>query len=125
MSKKRNLLPIYTTKGGLGAYLDYPYIYNELGEWIGWVTKKRDVYSVLGTYVGYLSDDPRILRKRSLDYTIPRQKPPSPPKKIRVPASVPLPHMMPELKYSTVDVLDEEPEKLMPVDSHELKEDLD
>ncbi len=125
MAGKRNIFPIYTSRGDLGAYLVYPHLFNNQGEWIGWVTEKREVYSVLGIYVGWLSDDPRILRKRSYDYTLPRRKPPSPPKKIRVPASVPLARMMPELTYSTVDVLDEEPYQLQPIHAHELKEDMD
>ena len=54
------LIPIYTSKGDAEAFLDYPYLYNRTGDWIGWVTSKRDVYSVLGHYVGYLTNDPRI-----------------------------------------------------------------
>ena len=42
------LIPIYTSKGDAEAFLDYPYLYNRTGDWIGWVTSKRDVYSVLG-----------------------------------------------------------------------------
>jgi hypothetical protein len=125
MGKKRNLLPIYTSRGDLGAYLDYPNLYNYRGEWIGWVTGNREVYSVLGIFVGWLSDDPRILRKRAYDFSKPRLDPPATPPKIDVPASVPLPRMMPELTFSTVDVLEEEPEKLSPLHSHELKEDMD
>ena len=125
MGQRKRLFPIYTSRGDVGAYLVYPYLYNRQGEWVGWVTEDREVYSILGTYVGWLSDDPRILRKRSDDFTKPRIKPPNPPKKIRVPASVPLPPMMSELTYSTVDILEEEPHKLSPIHSHELKEDMD
>jgi hypothetical protein len=32
---------------------------------------------------------------------------------------------MPEVTYSTVDVLEEEDYKLRPIDSHELKEDIE
>ena len=42
----------------------YPYLYNTQGEWIGWVTPQREVYSILGVFVGRLSNDPRILGKR-------------------------------------------------------------
>ena len=43
------LIPIYTSRGDAEAFLDYPYLFNRIGDWIGWVTPKRDVYSVLGT----------------------------------------------------------------------------
>ena len=125
MRRKRNLYPIYTSRGDVGAYLIYPYIFSKLGEWVGWVTKERHVYSVLGTYVGWMSDEPRILRKRSIEFTKPMLEPPPSPGKIRVPASVPLPPMMAELDYSTIDVLEEESYKLRPIDAHELKEDMD
>jgi hypothetical protein len=119
------MFPIYTSRGDLGAYLVYPYLYNSRGEWIGWVNEKREVYSVLGIYVGWLSDDPRILRTRAEDFSKKRLNPPPPPSKIEVPASVPLPRMMSELTYATVDVLEEEADRLSPLDSHELKEDMD
>ncbi len=125
MAGKRKLIPIYTSSGDLGAYLAYPYIYNPQGEWIGWVTPEREVYSILGHYVGWLSDDPRILRKRSYDFSKPRRTPPPPPPRIRVPATVPLPPMMSELTYTTVDVLEEEPERLSTADFDDLREDMD
>lgn len=59
------LIPIYNSKGDAGAFLEYPYIFNRNGDWVGFVTPKREVYSVLGYYVGYLTNDPRILRRRS------------------------------------------------------------
>ena len=59
------IVPLYTSNGDVAAYLSYPHIYNPLGEWIGFCTREREVYSVLGNYVGYLSDDQRILRQRS------------------------------------------------------------
>ena len=125
MVSKHNRIPIYTSRGDLGAYLVYPYLYNQVGEWIGWVTTERDVYSVLGSYVGWLSDDPRILRKRSYNFLKPRIKPPQKQPRIKVPATVPLSPMMSELTYTTVDVLEEEPERLSTADHHELKEDMD
>jgi hypothetical protein len=119
------LIPIYTTSGDLGAYLVYPHIYNPIGEWIGYVTPDRDVYSVLGHYVGKLSNDPRILRKRSYDFSRPRQTPPPPQRRISVPATVPLAPMMAELSFSMIDVLDDEPERLSTIDFDELREDMD
>jgi hypothetical protein len=68
MASQRKVIPIYTTRGDVGAYLAYPYIFSAIGEWIGWVTPEREVYSVYGGYVGSLGSGPRILRKRSDSY---------------------------------------------------------
>lgn len=121
---KQRILPIYTTLGDVGGYLYYPYIFNSSGEWVGWVTEGREVYSVLGHYVGWLSNDPRVLRKRSYDFTKPRKTPPVPPPKLRPPATVPLAPLMPELTHATIDVLYEEPYRLRTMDFDELREDM-
>ena len=125
MSTQKRFIPIYTSQGDLGAYLVYPHLFNRRGEWIGWVTAEREVFSVLGNYVGWLTDDPRIIRKRSNDFSKPRLTPPEPQPRIRVPVSVPLPSLMPELSYSHIDVLEEEPEKLSTIDFDEFREDMD
>jgi hypothetical protein len=119
------LIPIYTSRGDAEAFLDYPYLFNHNGDWIGWVTPKRDVYSVLGHYVGYLTNDPRILRKRATFTLKPRLQPPTPPKKVYPPATIPLAPMMSELTSSLVDVLLDEPERLHSLDSGDLRQDLD
>lgn len=121
----QKIIPIYTSKGDVEAFLSYPYIFNRTGDWIGWVTPKREVYSVLGYYVGYITDDPRILRKRATSTLKPRLTPPPPPERIRLPASVPLAPMMSELTYSLVDVLMEEAERLHTVETGEFRQDLD
>jgi len=118
------VIPIYTTKGDAEAFLSYPYLFNRNGDWIGWVTARREVYSVLGFYVGYLSSDPRVLRKRSTSTLMERAAPPPPPGKVYPPATIPLAPMMPELTRSTIDVLLDEPERLHPLDAGELREDL-
>lgn len=120
-----NIIPLYTTKGDAEVFLVYPYLFNRQGEWVGFVTPNREVYSVLGYYVGELKADKRIIRKRSMDDEKPRQKPPARPQKIRIPASIPLPPMMGELPHSLVDVLEYEPERLHTIDSGEFREDLD
>jgi hypothetical protein len=119
------VVPLYTTNGDVGAYLSYPHIYNGLGEWIGFCTKEREVYSVLGNYVGYLSDDQRILRQRSSSADRERMAPPPRPMRLMAPALVPLAPMMRELTQSTVDVLLEEPERLHTADMGELRPDLE
>lgn len=127
MNTKPAVIPIYNSKGDAEIFLWYPYLYNRSGEWVGWVDPKRDVYSVLGFYVGYLTNDPRILCKRVTSTLKPRRSPPQPPElhRINLPATIPLAPMMSELTYSTMDVLLEEPERLHTLDLGEMKEDLD
>ncbi len=118
------LIPIYNSKGDTEAFLDYPYLFNRNGDWIGFVMANRDVYSVLGNYAGYLTNDRRILRKRATSTLKPHVQPPPIPKKIYPPAQVPLAPLMSEITYSMVDVLLEEPERLHTLDLGELKEDM-
>ena len=118
-------VPIYSTPGDWVSMLVFPYLYNTIGEWIGWVTPDRQVYNVLGIYVGWLTDEPRILRRRIIDGSRPRLEPPTRPARIRPPATVPLPPMMAELPFEIIDVLDDEPDRLHTIDAGELKEDMD
>lgn len=124
MAKSMRIVPIYTSDGDLKAYMVYPMVYNQTGEWIGFVTMDRDVYSVHGEYVGWISDDPRILRKRSYDHSKQKLTPPPPPEDLPVPSRNPLAPMMSELSFETVDVLQDEPEKLPTVDAGELRDDI-
>ncbi len=121
----RNLIPIYTTRGDIGAYLGYPYLYNPRGEWIGWIMPDRRIYSVRGAYVGWLSKEARVLRKLSETYDYPRIQPPQQPERVNPPATSPLPPMMPELPYGVIDVLQDRPELLPCVDFGDLRQDLD
>ena len=125
ISQPARLIPIYNSKGDADAFLVYPFLFNRNGDWIGWVTPQRDVYSVLGYYAGYLTNEPRILRKRVTSTLKPRMKPITPPRRISPPATVPLPPMMQEITYSTIDVLLDEPERLHALDGGELREDMD
>ena len=77
MPEQKKLIPIYNSRGEIGALLSFPYIYNLAGEWIGWVTSERTVYSVHGHYVGTLTKDPRIVRKREDGDHRPAQKSPA------------------------------------------------
>lgn len=121
----RQLIPIYTTPGDCSAVMVFPFLFNLQGEWIGFVTPKREVFDVDGLYVGWITAEPRILRKRVSADGLKRIDPPERPKRIRPPGTVPLPPMMAELPFSVIDVLDEEPERLHTLDSGELKEDMD
>jgi hypothetical protein len=119
------IIPIYASNGEAEALLAFPYLFNRNGEWIGWVTPKRDVYSVMGVYVGSLSNEARIVRRRSEDENRPRLQPPPKPGKIAVPPSIPLAPLMSDLPISLIDVLLEQPERLHTIDSGELREDMD
>ena len=118
-------IPIYTTSGDTAGFLVFPYLFDQSGEWMGWVTADRLVYSVTGHYVGWLHHDFRILRRRAEDYIHPDQNPPARPARLSPPATVPLPPMMAELKYETVDVLDELPELLPVYDAFSFPEEAD
>ena len=122
---QQRIIPVYSSRGEAEAFLAFPYLFNRSGEWIGVVTPKREVYSVLGSYVGMLTNDPRIVRKRADDELKPRLKIPAAPRRIVIPATTPLAPMLSELTHSLVDVLVEEPERLHTMDSGELREDLD
>ncbi len=118
------VIPIYTSKGDAEAFLEYPYLFNRNGDWIGFVTPKREVYSVLGYYVGYLSNDARILRRTMTAALKPRLPVPDPPPRRYPPATIPLAPLMKELTTTTIDVLLEEPQRLHPLDAGELREDI-
>lgn len=119
------LIPIYTTKGDAEAFLSYPYLFNRSGDWIGFVTPQREVYSVMGNYVGTLTNDPRIVGKRTTSTLKPRLIPPPTPPKVYPPATVPLPPMMPELSHSVIDILLDASERLHTIDSGEQLQDMD
>ena len=118
------LYPIYSGRGDLAAFLAFPFVYNQGGEWIGWVSSERKVYSVHGQYVGSLEKGPRILRKLSDGFDQPRQRPPLKPPKINVPSMAPLAPLMAELSNGVIDVLESAPELLPTLDAGE-REDLD
>ena len=122
---QRRIIPIYSSRGEAEAFLLFPHLFNRNGDWIGWVTPKREIYSVLGYYVGALTDDARIVRKRADDENKPRLQAPPFPGRISTPATIPLAPLMKDLTHSIVDVLQEEPERLHTLDGGELRQDLD
>jgi len=123
MTGAKKPTPIYTTSGDTGGYLVSPYIYNYAGDWIGWVAFDNQVYSVYGRYVGWLNKDNRILRRRADDFQRPSLDPPSPPPRFLPPATVPLPPLMAELKYETVDVLEDFPDLMPRLDDFAVSDD--
>jgi hypothetical protein len=116
---------IFTSRGDWGAFLIYPYLFNQTGEWIGWATRNKEIYNLDGNYVGTISSDQRILRKKSLDTVPPKLEIPHPPDKPRIPAAIPLPPQMAELSYDYLDVLDDMPDMLHTMDSGEFKPDVE
>lgn len=118
------IIPIFSSRGDAEAFLVYPYLFNRQGEWIGFITPQREVYSVLGYYVGNLTNDPRIFRKRSQEER-PRLKPPTRPERIRIPSGNPLPKMMGDVPFEMIDVLQDQPELLHTLDSGEFRPDMD
>ncbi len=116
---------IFTSRGDWGAFLIYPYLFNQIGEWIGWATRDRQIFNLDGNYVGTLSPDQRIVRKKYLEDPPPKRDLPKPPGKPRIPGSVPLPPQMGDLSYDSLDVLEEMPGLLHTMDSGEFKPDVD
>lgn len=118
--------PLYTTRGEWAGLLLDGWLYSPQGEWIGWVERDGGVYSVVGEYVGTLTRDFRVLRPRSLTAAARlRRKPPARPAvKITPPASVPLAPLMAETGFETVDVLEEEPERLHTLDADPAAKDI-
>jgi len=125
VQNQTRLIPIFSSRGETDAFLVYPNLFNRSGEWIGFVTSQRDVFSVLGVYVGTLTNEPRIIRKRATNALKPRLTPPPHPGRISVPATVPLAPLLSDLTHSLIDVLADEPERLHTIDSGEFREDMD
>jgi hypothetical protein len=100
---------IFDTRGDWHATKIGDYLYSSRGEYIGFM-EEEDVYKNDGEWIGRLSKDGRILRKRTERRRELHSTPPAPPKPERLPARAPLPPMMAELDFSTVDVLDEDPD---------------
>ncbi|TFH36066.1 MAG: hypothetical protein E4G99_05850 [Anaerolineales bacterium] len=123
--RTRKPIPIYTTAGDWVALLVFPYVFSTMGEWIGFVTPQREVFDTDGVYVGWLTDEPRVLRKRIIEDELERRNLPPFPSKIRPPATVPLPPMMAELPFEVIDVFEDEPDRLHTTDTGEFKEDMD
>jgi hypothetical protein len=116
---------IFTSRGDWGAFLIYPHLFNQIGEWIGWATSKREIFNLDGICVGSISNDQRILRKRVMDSQPSKRPLPSPPAKPRIPASIPLPPQMAELPFDMIDILEDMPDLLHTMDSGEFKPDVE
>ena len=102
---------VYNTAGDWLATAVTPYVFDARGECVGFM-EGRAVYTFDGEWVGDLSKDGRILRKRA------GKKRPlhtNPPARLKVkpstlPGRAPLPPQNAEIGYDTIDVLEEDPE---------------
>ncbi|HRE49500.1 MAG TPA: hypothetical protein PLD47_17375 [Aggregatilineales bacterium] len=106
---------IYNTAGDWIGTLLGTYIFDPRGESIGFVQeegKDKAVYTFDGEWVGLISKDGRILRKRA-NAKRPLHAAPLPKlkgKQAGLPARAPLPPQNAEIGYDTLDVLEEDPE---------------
>jgi hypothetical protein len=116
---------IFTSRGDWGAFLIYPYLFNQTGEWIGWATREKEIFNLDGNYVGMISSDQRIVRKKSLEIIPAKRAVPKPPSKPRIPASIPLPPQMADIPFDLLDVLEDLPDLLHTMDSGEFKPDVE
>jgi len=79
------------------------------GHWVGWLDGD-EVFTTDGEWVGKLSRDSRIIRKRSAIHPPLRNDVPPKPPKPDLPGRPPLPPAFAELTFSEIDVMDEDPE---------------
>ncbi|CAG0957831.1 MAG: hypothetical protein IAE83_20515 [Anaerolinea sp.] len=106
---------IYNTAGDWHGTIVGGYIFDPRGDCIGFVQeegKDKSVYTFDGEWVGNVSKDGRILRKRAGSK---RGLHPNPPAKLKtkpstLPGRAPLPPQNAEIGYDTVDVLEEDPD---------------
>ncbi len=114
---------IYDTRGEWHATKIGDAIYDTRGEYVAYLDE-GEVYKRDGEWLGRLNKDGRILRKRT---EIRRELHPNPPERPSKPGNLPprapLPPLMAELDFSTVDVLDEDPDSFKRVS--DLRPDLD
>lgn len=114
---------IYDTRGEWHATRFGKYLFDTRGEYVGYLEGDM-VYRRDGEWIGRLSRDSRIVRKRSeVRRDLHPNPPPYPAKPQHLPARAPLPPLMAELDFSTVDVLDEDPDIFKHVS--DLRPDLD
>ncbi len=100
---------IWNTAGDWVATRAGDHIWDLTHTWVAWLDGD-DVYTPDGEWVGKLSRDSRILRKRTDRKPALRTDVPKKPDKPDLPGRAPLPPMFSELDYSTIDVLEEEPD---------------
>lgn len=103
---------IYDTSGDWHATLINGCLWDARGDYIGFVRGENyDVFTSFGEWIGNLSRDGRIVRKR-----VPPRQPLlkvrrlRPPKPSNLPPRAPLPPMVADLGHHLIDVLDWDPD---------------
>ncbi|MBZ0299734.1 MAG: hypothetical protein K8J31_08345 [Anaerolineae bacterium] len=103
---------VFDSRGEWHATLLNSCLWDARGEYVGFVRgTDHDVYTAFGEWIGRLSADGRIVRKRVNDRQLVlkiRKLPPPRPRNL--PPRAPLPPTPAELSYSFVDVLEWDPD---------------
>ncbi len=105
------MIPIYRSDGEWVAVYDKGHLFSVEREWLGFVIG-REVFDPSGDYLGFLSDDHRLLRKRTLRELSHHSPPLRPPRPI-LPANMPLAPLLRALPYQIIDVFEEYPERFI------------
>lgn len=115
---------IFDTHGEWHATLLNNCVWDARGDYIGFVRgPNHDVYTAFGEWIGNLSKDGRIVRRRVKDRQMVlkvRKLPPPRPKNL--PPRAPLPPLSGDLGYHYIDVLEWDPDAFKNVP--DLKQDL-
>lgn len=117
MQRRFNIDPnkpffIYDTAGDWQATKMGDALFDPRGDYIGFVRGETyDVFTTSGEWIGNLSHDGRIIRKRNAQRPpLLTQLPPKPQKPEKMPARAPLPPQTGDLGYDKIDVLEWDPE---------------
>ncbi len=115
---------VFDSRGEWHATLLNSCLWDARGEYIGFVRgPNHDVYTVYGEWIGNLTADGRIVRKRVSDrQTLLRIRKLPPPRPRNLPPRAPLPPMSADLGHHFIDVLEWDPNVFKNVP--DLKKDL-
>lgn len=103
---------VFDTHGEWHATVLNNCLWDARGEYIGFVRgQNHDVYTAFGEWIGNLSQDGRVVRRRVSDrQTVLRVRKLAPPKPKNLPPRAPLPPMTGDLGYHYIDVLEWDPD---------------
>jgi len=104
------MVPIYRSDGEWIAVYHDGHLFNVDRDWIGFVVGEN-VFDTAGSYLGFLNDDMRLLRRYSIQDAPPRRVPPARPEAPEMPAGMRLPPIFKPIPSFLVDVFEEFPER--------------